>query len=440
MMRRRSFAAPFVCGMLPSALLAGPVQGAGARVLHQALHLEPDLTRRSLHGRLRLQLAVPQGEPAPLRLDAGALQIDAVRQGDVAVAHERVGGALHLQLTPGPEPREIEIDYHGAPTRGITFLPEARQIHTAFATSEWMPCIDAPDVRASLALALLLPAGLQTVGNGELLRAEPRPGGKTLSVWSLAQPMPSYLYGFAAGPFRELIDDTDAPVLRYLVPQDMSDGEVRAIFGDTRDMIAFYTQKAGLPFPARHYTQVLVGSPAAQEMAGFSVLGEAWARRVLAGTASTWLVAHELSHQWWGNGVTNRAWTEFWLNEGVASFMNAAYFEHRDGPAGYRRFIEPAQHSLERIRAAGGDKPLVFADWARPSADDRALVYDKGVVVMHRLREHLGESAFWRGLREYTRRGWGLAVGSHDLQSAMQSASGRDLQAFFTQWVYRSAP
>jgi len=90
---------------------------------------------------------------------------------------------------------------------------------------------------------------------------------------------------------------------------------------------------------------------------------------------------------------------------------------------------------LDKLRADGKDHALVYASWSRPSADDRAVVYQKGAYVLHLLREELGERAFWRGIRAYTRAHYGHSVVTSDFRQAMERASGRDLSGFFARWV-----
>lgn len=437
-LRRSAWLSLMLACMAASAAQAAPPPSL-PDIRHYEVRLEPDLAQKRLSGSETLTLgATPPGATA-LVLDAGDLQIDAVRENGRALAFKKSGGRLTLQLpAPPPKPgaeRRVRIDFHGAPTKGLNFLPEAGQVYTEFSTSQWMPCVDAPAHRATLALSLLLPVGWQAVANGQPVRVEPQPGGRVLHRWSLALPMPSYLYGFAAGRLREVIDDSAAPTLRFLAPDSFSEAQLRRIFQDTRATLAFYAERAGMPYPLPVYSQVLVSGPAAQEMAGFAVMGQGFGQRALQDPDKTWLAAHELSHQWWGNAVTNQDWTEFWLNEGLASFMNAAWFEQRDGRARYDALIVAARTKYEAVRAAGHDKPLVFPDWDHPTADDRSLVYDKGALVVHELRLLMGEAAFWRGLKAYTQAHWGHSVRSADFRQAMQAETSQDLGGFFARWV-----
>jgi aminopeptidase N len=171
-------------------------------------------------------------------------------------------------------------------------------------------------------------------------------------------------------------------------------------------------------------------------MSGFAVMGESYGRKVLANRSDVWLGAHELAHQWWGNMVTCRDWNHFWLNEGIATFMAAAYKEHRFGRAEYLREIEANRVNYLKVRDAGKERPLVFPNWTAPTAEDRILVYDKGAYVIHLLREELGERDFWAGMRHYTRTYFGKSVTTPDFQRAMEHAGGKNLTDFFAKWVY----
>lgn len=172
-------------------------------------------------------------------------------------------------------------------------------------------------------------------------------------------------------------------------------------------------------------------------MAGLSIFSEEYGRAVLADASAVGLIAHELAHQWWGNMVTCHAWTEFWLNEGFATYMAAAYREHRFGRDTYLNDVASMKARYEQVRERGHDRALVFPAWDRPTTDDRTLVYQKGAYVLHQLRELLGDAAFWAGMRRYTTAHFGRSVTTADFRVAMEEASGQDLRAFFDRWVYQ---
>jgi len=138
--------------------------------------------------------------------------------------------------------------------------------------------------------------------------------------------------------------------------------------------------------------------------------------------------------------VTCAGWEHFWLDEGFANFMTAVYLQHAQGEAAYQARVTAWGKRLEMLRAKGSDRPLVYPDWNAPTADDRAVVYQKGAYVLHLLRQEMGEETFWRGIRTYTQAHDGQSVVTADFQRAMERAAGRSLQPFFDAWVYGVTP
>lgn len=408
-------------------------------VIHYDARIEPDMATKSVRGRLLIEFNSSVNNLAEIRLNAGALNIDSVRDGKSLLKFERKDSLLHINLTrPAKlkEKRRIEIDYHGVPKSGIRFFSEQNQIYTVFSTSQWMPCVDAPSDRATFRLNLITPKDLKTVGNGRFIKQTLLPDNKISTVWEQKNPIPTYIFGFAAGNFREVRENHQGVRLRYLASPQFSEMETKQIFRDSADMLDFYESKAGVKYPDKEYTQILAAGGVQQEMSSFAAMNDEYGRGVLENERENWLGAHEFSHQWWGNMVTNVNWNHFWLNEGMANFMVAAYKEHRFGREEYLSEIGKLRVRYERVRDAGKDKSLVFPDWNNPTREDRSIVYNKGGYVLHLLREEMGEQAFWKGLKEYTRKYWGKSVTTKDFQQAMQTASNKDLTAFFNKWIY----
>lgn len=419
---------------------ASAQSGAAASfdVLHYDAQVAPDIAGKTVTGKVLIRFVSRVDKLAAVEFNCGDLRIDAVREKKETQKFTRGDGRLSISLSrpaKAHETREIEIEYHGTPRRGIRFYPEREQVYTVFSTSQWLVCVDAPDDRATLSLNLVVPAHLRTVANGRLASRRNLASNKIIYRWRQEIPVPTYIFGFAAGRFRTVTEKRGRVQLRYLATQ-YSDDELRRIFRDTADMISFYEDRAGVRYADATYTQVLAPGRIDQEMSGFTVMHENYGRAVLANERDVWLGAHELAHQWWGNMVTCRDWRHFWLNEGMATFMAAAYKEHRFGREEYLREIESNRKNYQKVHDAGLDKSLVFPDWLNPTAEDRTLVYDKGAYVLHLLREDLGERAFWAGIRQYTRAYFGKSVTTPDFQTAMEQASGKNLAGFFSRWVY----
>ncbi len=406
-------------------------------VRQYTVRLEPDLATQGIRGEERIDLDL-MAKGREIAFDAGVLEIERVRLHGHDLQFRRDGKKLIVDLGSeqlAQRALSLELRYHGAPKYGLEFHPEQRQVYTIFSTSQWMVAVDAPSERATLDLALVLPKAWSALATGDARPTKPVDREHDLHRWRLATPMPSYVYGFVAGEFQRVELPQPGARLDLLVDAAHTQ-QARTAFAATADMLSFFAEKAGVPYPYRRYGQAVVTDTIGQEMAGLSLLSSDYVEKVASGERSIGLVAHEAAHQWWGNAVTCRDWNEFWLNEGMATFMAAVYLQHHDGEAAYAEAVKGWRERIDALRAKGADKPLVFPDWNKPSGDDRAVVYQKGAYFLHVLRGELGEAVFWTAIRDYTRSHFNASVQTRDLQQAMERASGRDLSALFNQWAY----
>lgn len=421
-------------------LVAPPFLAADFDVLDYAADLRIDPAGKSVRGEVAVAFVSGAGGLAAVDLDAPGLTVEGVSEGGRALSYETRDGRLHIALgrpAAQGEKRTITIRYTGQPERGMSF--GAGQVFTAFHTERWLVSRADPADKATLTLALTLPEGLEVVANGRLVSREALPGGLVRHIWRQDRPYSTYLFGFAAARFRETSRQAGEVRLRFLAPGFTTE-ELERIFAGTESMLAFFESKAGLPLPGNDYTQVLLPGGPAQELSGFAILSEGYGKSVLADPREDYLIAHELAHQWWGNLVTCETWSDFWLNEGMVTFLTAAFKEHQWGHDEYDRERAMTRLRYERALAEGKDRPLVFHGWKAPEEMSGPITYSKGALVLHLLRVHLGEQAFWAGLKDFTRAGAGGDVDSNDLRNALEKASGRDLKPFFDQWVYSPSP
>jgi aminopeptidase N len=198
-------------------------------------------------------------------------------------------------------------------------------------------------------------------------------------------------------------------------------------------MVAFYARLiAPFPYPrlANVQSSTLFGG---MENAGaIFYSGEAIAR----GQLGEGTVAHEIAHQWFGDAVSPARWADVWLSEGFATYFGSLFMA-RDSAALTRAMQRTAQGYL-KSKVTG----LALVDTlAVPENNLMSLLnansYQKGGFVLHMLRDVVGDSAFFRGVRTYYRAGrHGTAV-TDDLQREMEAESGQDLRWFFDQWLRR---
>lgn len=310
-------------------------------------------------------------------------------------------------------------------------------VYTDFFTCHWMVCSEEPGDKAEFGLEVIAPTGYQVVASGRLVAESDDGSGQVSSRWEEERPYSPYLYGFAAGEFIETFADAGSVKLRFMgLSGSESADSLRRKFQDTERMMTYLQERAGVPLPHDVYTQILVPGSEAQEKSSFAVIGAGFLDPILEDPTEDWVIVHELAHQWWGNLVTCRDWTHFWLNEGMATYLVAAYKERSWGKAAYARELALWQDRWNFAKDADFDVPLAYEQEYPSLRIRRAIQYSKGALFLHALRGRLGEQAFWTGIAAFTRKHAGGTVTSADYQNAMQDVSGIDLAALFRKWVY----
>ena len=395
----------------------GEAHEGGYDVLEVALRLTPDLAARTIEAEQTMTLRAEQ-TLAELRFDANALTIASATLDGDPMTWRIEDRALVLALPHAVRPGAVatlNFAYAGRPARGLNW--EENGLYTSYFTCDWMICaLDRPGDKFFFSVQLGAPEEWEEF------------------VADNSREYPAYLQGFGAGRWTYVRGRHADVELEALGANESPEG-LEALFSETGRMIDFYSAAAGVAFPHTSYTQLLVAGDIAQEGAGFSILGADTLAAMEVDPHEVWAIAHELAHAYWGNLVTCKDWSHFWLNEGLTTFMVAAWKQERWGEADYQREVELATQRWTRARDAGWDRPLRH----RRVSDlrtRRAIQYSKGMLFFVELRRLLGEEAFWAGVRGYTAAHAGGTVESADMQRAMEAASGRELDALFAQWVY----
>ena len=150
-------------------------------------------------------------------------------------------------------------------------------------------------------------------------------------------------------------------------------------------------------------------------------------------------LAHEIAHQWWGQGVGWQNYHEQWLSEGIAQYFAALYAKERRGEAAFRDVLR----QFRRWGIEESDQGPIYLGYRlghlkNDSRVFRAVVYNKGAAVMHMLRRLLGDEVFFTGLRRFYTDSRFKKAGTLDLRRAMEKASGQSLERFFQRWIFES--
>jgi aminopeptidase N len=254
-------------------------------------------------------------------------------------------------------------------------------------------------------------------------------------------PHSTYLVSFIVGKFAKVSETyKTTPLGFYVYPGRES--IVPKAYGRTKDMFRVFETLTKIDYPFNKYDQTIVANfnfggmenITATTMADTEIFA---ANFQFAKGAVEDLVSHELAHSWFGNLVTCKNWAELWLNEGFATFMEAAFREKMYGRGDYLRKIRSDAQQFLIDDAINKNRHGLYNQLAR--ADDSIFdvtTYQKGGAVVHTLRETIGDEAFWRAINIYLNRHKFGNVETSDLQKAMEEASGKNLDWFFAQWVY----
>jgi aminopeptidase N len=302
----------------------------------------------------------------------------------------------------------------------------------------WVPTWDYPNDFVTSETRVTVPAAWYVIGNGTLRSNRLNPGGKTRTFhWVMDRPHATYLLSLAAGIFDIKTAEWRGIPLMYVVPKGKAD-LIAETFSRTPDVLSFFSDTLGVKFPWPKYAQTAVYDyRSGQENVSATTLSEDSLVSKRSGFhLSDGTVAHELSHQWFGDLVTCKDWGQLWLNEGFAVFFTALYFEHSRGKATYEQNVQGIMEEYfaesERYK-----RPLATHLYADPKAMFDRHTYAKGAAVLHTMRRMLGDTAFFAGLRHYLTKYRCQPVDSHDLCTAMTEATGINLEPFFDQWVYK---
>ncbi|RSK44380.1 M1 family aminopeptidase [Hymenobacter perfusus] len=440
-------------------------------LVHTKLDVRFDYAKRQLIGKEWVTLQPFAYATDSLRLDAKGMDIKSVTMvngSDTKTLkyrynNEQLDIDLDRLYAPGQQytvyleyvakPEELKAKGSAAITdaKGLYFInPDSteagkpRQIWTQGETessSAWFPTIDRTNQKTTAEISMTVPARYVTLSNGALTSQKNNSDGTRTDTWKQELPHAPYLFMMAVGDFK-IAKETwrGKEVSYYLEPKYAP--FAKQIFGNTPEMLEFFSERLGVEYAWNKYAQVVVRDyvSGAMENTSATLHGEFLqkdARELLDAEYANGesVIAHELFHQWFGDLVTAESWSNLTVNESFADFSEALWAEHKYGQdAGdahaymnmrnYLRSPKDAQKHLVRFHYA--DKEDMFD----------LVSYQKGGQILNMLRSHLGDDVFFGGLKKYlTDNKFGTGE-AHQLRLALEAVSGQDLNWFFNQWYY----
>lgn len=398
-------------------------------------------------------------------LDAKAMLIDKVTMNEKALVYEYDNKQLKIELPKvfvKDEAFTVYIKYTARPEKvqqdGSTAITDAKglyfinpqgldkhkptQIWTQGETESsscWFPTIDSPNQKTSQEIYITVPKRFTTLSNGKLV-SQTENGENRTDYWKFDQKHAPYLFFMGVGEYK-IVEDSykDIPVNYYVEEEYVP--YAKAIFGNTPEMIGFFSKLLNFEYPWNKYHQI-VGrdyvSGAMENTTAVIHAEEAYQKTGQLIDKNSWetTIAHELFHHWFGNLVTSESWSNLTLNESFANYSEYLWLEHKYGK------LEANMHLYENnqayINGQASDKSLVRFNYEDKEDMFDLVSYNKGGTILHMLRNYLGDEAFFAGLHNYLEKYKYQSAEVHQLRLVFEELTGKDLNWFFNQWYYKA--
>ncbi|MEP6870334.1 MAG: M1 family aminopeptidase [Anaerolineaceae bacterium] len=418
-------------------------------VLHMKVDVRLDVLNKGVRGTVTHTVAPMNDGRTTAEFDAIDMEIQSVLVAKQAAHYRYDGAKLFVDLGARKKGQEVlvAIQYAATPRIGLYFIspdegyPEKpTQVWSQCQdedTRYWIPCFDHPSEKQTTEMIATVPGTWFALSNGRLLREKKNKDGTKTFHWHQDRPHSTYVMTLAAGEFSRIEASHNGLNVDYFVePKDLARGELT--FKNTPEMIRVFEEITGVAYPWAKYSQIVVRDFVfgGMENTSATTMTETILvdKKTTKDYSSDPLISHELAHMWYGDLLTCRDWSHGWLNESFATYMEMLWDERFTGVDEYRRgAIENTNlYVEERYR-----RPIVTNVFHQPiDIFDRHL-YEKGSVVLHTLRGVLGDEQFFRSIQRYTRDNQDHSVITQDLVNAIAAETGRNMEWFFDQWVYR---
>jgi len=304
--------------------------------------------------------------------------------------------------------------------------------------SVWFPTLDRPDQKATQEMVMTVPSQYVTLSNGRLVGQKDNKDGTRTDVWRMDHPHSSYLFMMAVGDFRIYKDSWHGKEVSYYMEPAYAP-YAKDNFGETPEAIDFFSRILGVDFPWNKYAQIVVRDyiSGAMENTTACVLGGQSTRREHLDSYYSSGIEHELFHQWFGDYVTAKSWSNLTLNESMADLGEILWLEHKYGQDAADEHVYQGMQGYFN-NEDNVSKRLVEYDYNVPKDAFNGVTYQKGGRILNMLRHYLGNEAFYKGLHIYLTENAYKSAEVAQLRLAMEKASGRDLHWWFDQWYHRA--
>jgi len=434
-------------------------------LLHTRLDLRFDWSREMVIGKATLRFTPIFKLSDQLVLDAKNFDFKSIKTAagkdlsyDYTGDKQRVTITLDRKYQRGEE-YTIVLDYTAIPAqsggsaaitsdKGLFFInadgteDKPQQIWTQGETennSRWFPTIDKPNERTTQEMYVTVQDKYVTLSNGSRISSTKNADGTRTDYWKMDLPHAPYLFALIVGEF-DVVEDqawNGIPVNYYM--EDGFKDYAKKIYPHTREMLTFFSDITGTPYPWAKYSQVAVRDyvSGAMENTTAVIFGEfmhGTDRDLIDVETNEKIVAHEMFHHWFGDYVTCESWSNLTLNEGFANYSEYLWLEKKHGrDAADAHMMDERGGYFGSVRR-GEPHELIWYDYDDKEQMFDAHSYNKGGAVLHMLRGYVGDEAFFASLKKYLSDNKYSAVEVDELRMAFEDTTGEDLKWFFNQW------
>jgi hypothetical protein len=387
-----------------------------------------------------------------IKLELQSLTVDSVFTDGLKISNfTHSGNILHIPLQSNLNTGEtitVTVFYRGQPFHegwgGFHWSGEyAFNLGVGFESiphnlgKTWFPCIDDFRDRATYEFFVTVEDGKDAVCGGILEEIIDNGNGTKTYHWKLNQTIPTYLASVAVGDYARWTDvyegvNENIPVEIWIRPQDSA--YVDGSFQNLNAILAIYEDKFG-PYRWDRVGYVGTAIGAMEHVTNIAYPHFA----VTGGLNYESLLAHELSHMWFGNNVTCASAEDMWLNEGWAVFSDALYQEVLYGKQQYLNFFrEMHRKVLQFCHTPGGDGSYFPINQIPQNITYGMSAYDRGATIAHSLRGYLGDSIFFNAMAGYNEFFQYNYASSYDFRDFLTTYTGIDMNGWFDNWVFNS--
>lgn len=356
----------------------------------------------------------------------------------VELKHEKDVITFKLPVNPAAS-NYLDLEYKGIPANGLIIGKNKFGERTFFADNwpnrarHWMACHDHPSDKAFVNYTVVAPRHYSCIATGVLINSDTLDSEKIRWIYNSKDLLPSkvMVIGVAEMTQKELETEFPFPLSSWVYPEDAN--KISDLDAAIPVLEYFNGLIASYPFEklANVQSTTMFGG---MENAGNIFYDE----NAFTGKNSMEdLIAHEIAHQWFGNSASEAGWPHLWLSEGFATYFADLYMGHQYGDELFKSRLKKERQQVIRF----------YDRQATPVVDEHAKdlmtllnpnSYQKGAWILHMLRNEIGDSAFFGGIRNYYENYQFKNAFTKDLREDMEAAAGISLSKFFDQWLYQS--